>query len=203
MQYIDDAVRAGGGTQIGRIEYFQHAHAGLRAFTQSELAQGLAAELFGEPAQLFKDKINYKLPGGAGFEAHQDIQAGWDKYCALQLTVVVHLDAATPENGCLEIARGAPRRRLIGESWRPLAGGEIAGLEFVPIPAQPGDLLCFDSYVPHRSAPNASASARRVLYLTYNPRSAGDHYERYFADKRAAYPPDAERAPGATYRYRV
>ena len=33
-------------------------------------------ELFGEPAVLFKEKINFKMPGGAGFKAHQDQQAG-------------------------------------------------------------------------------------------------------------------------------
>lgn len=203
MKYIDDAVRESGGDQLGRIEYFQHSHAGLRAFTHSELALGLVEQLFGEPALLFKDKVNYKLPGGAPFEPHQDIQAGWSKYCGSHLTLVVHLDAATPENGCLEVARGAPRHQLLGESWRPLEGDGLRGLEFVPCPAEPGELLCFDSYVPHRSASNRSASPRRVLYLTYNPRSQGDHYERYFADKRAAYPPDAEREPGRTYRYRV
>jgi hypothetical protein len=36
-----------------------------------------------------------------------------------------------------------------------------------------------------------------------NPLSAGDHLERYYADKRASYPPDIERDPDKEYRYRV
>ncbi len=39
--------------------------------------RGAVATLFGEPAMLFKDKINFKLPGGDGFKPHQDQQTGW------------------------------------------------------------------------------------------------------------------------------
>ena len=37
-------------------------------------------ELMGEESVLFKDKINYKYPGGEGFQPHQDITAGWGNY---------------------------------------------------------------------------------------------------------------------------
>jgi hypothetical protein len=42
-----------------------------------------------------------------------------------------------------------------------------------------------------------------VLYVTYNRASAGDHRQRYYADKRASYPPDIERDPAKTYVFRV
>jgi len=29
---------------------------------------------------LFKEKVNFKMPGGDGFKPHQDSQAGWDRY---------------------------------------------------------------------------------------------------------------------------
>ncbi len=44
---------------------------------------------------------------------------------------------------------------------------------------------------------------RRVLYVTYNRASEGDHRARYVADKRANFPPDIEREPGKTYVFRV
>ena len=44
---------------------------------------------------------------------------------------------------------------------------------------------------------------RRVLYVTYNRASEGDHRAAYFADKRKSYPPDIEREPGRTYVFRV
>jgi 2-aminoethylphosphonate dioxygenase len=161
------------------------------------------ADLLGEPAVLFKDKINLKLPGGDGFEPHQDQQAGWSAYAPLFVTALVSIDESTEANGCLELAAGHHARGLIGREWAPLAGPDLAGVEFRPCPTKPGDALFFDSYVPHRSGPNLSEEPRRVLYVTYNRLADGDHRARYYADKRRAYPPDVEREPGTRYVYRV
>jgi ectoine hydroxylase-related dioxygenase (phytanoyl-CoA dioxygenase family) len=73
----------------------------------------------------------------------------------------------------------------------------------MPLPTAPGDAVFFDSYVPHASKPNLTPDSRRVLYLTYNRAADGDLRARYFADKRAAFPPDIDRKPGVEYRYRV
>jgi len=72
-----------------------------------------------------------------------------------------------------------------------------------PVPTRAGDAVFFDSYTPHASGPNLTAERRRVLYVTYNRRSAGDHRERYYADKRKSFPPDIERDPTRTYTFRV
>ncbi len=63
--------------------------------------------------------------------------------------------------------------------------------------------MFFDSFAPHRSAPNLTDRPRRALYVTYNRASEGDHRARYVADKRANFPPDIEREPGKTYVFRV
>jgi ectoine hydroxylase-related dioxygenase (phytanoyl-CoA dioxygenase family) len=57
--------------------------------------------------------------------------------------------------------------------------------------------VLFDSYLPHRSGPNRSHAPRRALYVTYNRASEGDRRDEYFALKRASFPPECERAPGA------
>jgi 2-aminoethylphosphonate dioxygenase len=63
-----------------RIENFHPYHAGFRAtFDEGPLA-AVAAALLEGPAVLFKDKINFKMPGGDRFEPHQDQQAGWSTY---------------------------------------------------------------------------------------------------------------------------
>ena len=49
--------------------------------------------------------------------------------------------------------------------------------------AEPGDVVYFDSYAPHRSGTNRSSRPRRALYLTYNAASAGDLRDTYYADK--------------------
>ncbi len=203
MKYFDDSLLAPGQRVLSRIENFVPYHEGLAGLIGGEGLLGRVSGLFGEEAVLFKEKINFKLPGGGGFEAHQDVQAGWDDYAGLYITALVSIDAATPQNGCLEIAAGHHTRGMIGERWRPLSGGELAGVEFTPCPAAPGDALFFDSVTPHRSDPNMTGAPRRVLYVTYNRLSEGDHRARYYADKRASYPPDCEREPGKTYTFRV
>jgi hypothetical protein len=120
-----------------------------------------------------------------------------------ELPALVSVDAATVENGCLEVAAGHHRRGIIGESWKPMDGEDLHGVEFVSVPTEPGDTVFFDSYLPHRSEPNLTDAPRRVLYVTYDKLSEGDRRAQYYADKRQSYPPDIEREPGKEYVYRV
>ena len=203
MKYFDDSLKRPGERVLNRVENLCPYHAGFGALVTGGALAGRVAELLGEPAVLFKEKINFKLPGGGGFAAHPDIQAGWDTYGSLYVTALVSVDEATVANGCIELAAGHHLRGMIGESWRPLGDDELAGVAFAPMPTAPGDTVFFDSFTPHRSAPNMTDSPRRVLYITYNRASQGDHRARYYADKRASYPPDIERDPGKEYVFRV
>jgi hypothetical protein len=185
---------------VNRIENIAPFHAGFQALT--EALKGPVGQLLGEEAVLFKEKINFKMPGGDGFKPHQDSQAGWDKYADFFISVLLSIDEATAENGCIEIVGGHHKRGLF-RSWQPLTEKDMAGMKFVPCPTRPGDIVFFDCYAPHQSAPNLSDKIRRIYYATYNRRSAGDHMARYYADKHASYPPDIDRDPGKTYVFRV
>lgn len=205
MVYSEQSLLDPDARVVQRIEYFCRAHDGFDGMLNRESLPAAAAQLLGEPVCLFKEKINFKYPGGGGFEAHQDQQAGWSTYAPVFLSVLVGIDRATLENGCLEIESGRPERLtgLIGEEWKPLDDGPQAQFGYRAVPTEPGDVIFFDSYVPHRSAPNLTGSPRRILYATYNGRSHGDHREGYFRDKRANFPPDCEREPGKVYTFRV
>lgn len=203
MVYYEDSLSEPGKRVVQRIEDLTPFHAVFRALYREGRMAAAVAELLGEPAVLFKDKINFKLPGGDGFKAHQDQQAGWGAYASFYVTALVGIDPATLENGCLELAAGWHDRGLVGAEWTPLGEREVAGMDFVACPTAPGDAVFFDSFAPHRSGPNLTERARRVLYVTYNRASEGDHRVRYFADKRKSFPPDIERAPGKTYVFRV
>ena len=203
MVYHETSLTKPGTRVIQRIEDLTPFHEGFRALYLRGRMQAAVATLLDEPATLFKDKINFKLPGGDGFKAHQDVQAGWNAYANYCITALVSIDAATTENGCLEMAAGWHRKGLVGDEWTPLGEGETAGMRFVPYPTAPGDAMFFDSYAPHRSGPNLTSSSRRVLYVTYNRASEGDHRARYFANKRKNFPPDIERDPSKTYIFRV
>ncbi|MBT8040996.1 MAG: phytanoyl-CoA dioxygenase family protein [Gammaproteobacteria bacterium] len=186
-----------------RIENFVPFHEGFSALILRRRMVQAVSELFGEKAVLFKDKINFKLPGGDGFKEHQDVQAGWDDYADLHITAMIAIDETNEENGSLEMIPGLHRQGILGEMWAPLTDENTGHSEYLPVHCQPGDAVFFDSYAPHRSAPNRTPHARRVLYITYNKLSEGDSRERYYADKHQNFPPDVERDPDGDYRFKV
>lgn len=185
---------------IARIEYISPFHAGLAQL--SEALKAPVGQLLGEEAVLFKEKINFKMPGGEGYKPHQDSQAGWWQYGDYYVSVMVCIDEATEDNGCLKMVAGHHKRGLFRE-WEPLTAEDMVGMDFVLCPAKPGDVVFFDSYAPHASEPNLSDKIRRLYFATYNRRSDGDHLAEYYADKRKTYPPDIEREAGKEYVYKV
>jgi len=200
MVYHEDSLLAPGRRVVQRIEDFCSHHPAMDGLARKGALTRWLNRLMGGDTLLFKDKINFKYPGGDGFKAHQDQAAGWTRYAPVFVTALVTVDAATIENGCLEIATAPRQQQLIGAEWAPL---DEESLGLVTVPTQPGDVIFFDSFVAHASKPNLTAEPRRVLYLTYNLAEAGDHRSRYFAEKRAAFPPDIERLPGEVYVFRV
>jgi len=201
--YREKSLIDGAASLVQRIEDFCPFHAAFDAEMRTGRMARAVEQLLGGPAVLFKEKINFKMPGGAGFEPHQDQQAGWSAFAPLFVTALVCIDPATIENGCLEMADAPRFAGLIGQEWAPLTAEEMAGFSLTPLPGQPGDVVFFDSYAPHASKPNLTDRPRRALYVTYNRAADGDHRARYFAEKRANFPPDIERQPGKEYRFRV
>ncbi len=200
MMYFEQSKLDENKRILSRMEDFEPYHEGFSRLFNDEKMKGNTSQLFGEEAVLYKDKINFKMPGGDGFKAHQDVQAGWDRYSKLHITVLLSVDATTLENGCLEMAAGQHKKGLIGEKWQPL---DENALNYVAVPSEPGDAIFFDSFAPHRSEPNLTDKARRVLYVSYNRLSEGDHRRQYYIDKRASYPPDCERDADKEYVFRV
>ncbi len=203
MVYFEPSVTDPSRRVLQRIENFVDEDETLRALICARGLSEMTAQLLGAPAVLFKEKINFKMPGGQGFTPHQDIQPGWDSYAPYFISVLVTIDPSTAENGCLELAAGHHKRGWIGERMKPLTPEQLQGVEFVKVPTAPGDLIFFDCFAPHQSAPNLTDRPRRNLYLTYNRSDAGDYRSRYFSDKRASFPPDFERAPGSSYTFKV
>jgi hypothetical protein len=197
MRYYE---RHDGERMLARIENFVPYHQGLAAFFASPRLTEVLAVLCGEPVLLFKDKINFKLPGGAGFAPHQDAPAYVDFGVEHHLTLMVPIDPFTSENGCLEIAREACERVFLPQNLdSTLRRGVMEGLSSEALLAVPGDIIVFDAWVPHRSGPNRTSGPRRAYYLTFNPTSAGDHRAAYYARKRECFPPEYERRPGVDY----
>jgi ectoine hydroxylase-related dioxygenase (phytanoyl-CoA dioxygenase family) len=203
MMYFEKSLKEPGRRIINRIENFYPYHEGFRELFDDRRIRGRVSELLGETSVMFKEKINFKYPGGDGFKHHQDQAAGWGKYGGLFISVLISVDDATIENGCLEIVSGKGQHRTLDREWKPFDDAEIKAMQFQAVPTQPGDVIFFDSFVPHGSYPNLTNSRRRVLYVTYGRLSEGDHRVQYYVDKRKNYPPDCEREAGKQYFFRV
>lgn len=169
------------GPAIARSEDFDPNHHGLSSFLRTGILADVLASLFGEPAVLFKEKINYKHPGGAGFAPHQDATAY--RFVDHHISVMVPLDPATVESGCLYFAPIEPA--AIANTDGRMDPAWVDAATWTAAPVEPGDLVFFDSYTPHYSGPNTSDRSRRVMYLTYNAASHGDFRQQYYDDKKA------------------
>ena len=203
MRYYERRGGDAAAKMLARIENFVPYHERLAALFTGPRVLGLLADCAGEPVVLFKDKINFKLPGGAGFAPHQDAPAYVDFGIDQHVTLMAPVDAFTVDNGCLELARDARARVFLPQNPDgTLRAGVMDALDVEPILARPGDVIVFDAWVPHRSGPNHSSAPRRSFYLTFNPSSAGDRRTAYYERKRECFPPEYERVPGVDYAAR-
>lgn len=154
----------------------------------------------GDSATLFKEKINFKLPGGAGFTAHQDAPAFSDFGPEYHITMMISVDPSHSGNGGLEFSRCLPAGELLPQrSDGSIDTSTANALDWSPLPKEAGDIVFFDSYIPHRSPMNHSSDCRRVLYITYNRMRDGQVRVSYYQQKRACFPPECERLPGVDY----
>ena len=98
------------GPKLCRTENFIPYHEGLRSLLTNGPVATMAGQLLGEPALLYKEKINYKLVGGAGFRPHQDAPAY--PFVDRTISVMIAVDKSTMENGCLEVVSGQHQELL-------------------------------------------------------------------------------------------
>jgi len=174
-----------------RSEHFVEVHAGLRAFLTEGAMPATAGALLGEPAVLYKEKCNYKLPGGAGYSPHQDAPAY--RFVETHVSCMVAIDDATVANGCLEVVSGAHDRIWPQDERGCIAPEVVATMRWEPVEVPAGGTLWFHSRTPHRSGPNRSDRPRRALYPTYNAAREGTLRDEYYRAKAAELADDEPR----------
>jgi ectoine hydroxylase-related dioxygenase (phytanoyl-CoA dioxygenase family) len=171
------------GPELCRSENLIPFHQGLRELLTAGTMVDTASALLGEPAVLYKEKINYKLAGGAGYAPHQDAPAY--RFIDVHVSCMVAIDDANAANGCLEVASGMHHRMLPTDDVGCIRADVVDSLEWAEVEVRAGQTLWFHSRTPHRSGPNRSAAPRRALYPTYNAASEGDRRADYYRQKQA------------------
>ncbi len=155
---------------------------------------GTLSDLFGEEPLLFKEKVNYKVPGCRADKIHQDQAAGWNAYSNYFITMCIIVDKNTLKNGAMRFLNsGNYKKSLIADEWKPMYEDDENiwnDDEYVTFLADPGDVVFFNSYLPHGSPPNESKKARRNILLSFNKNSDGYQRKRYYEDKLKTYPPN-------------
>jgi 2-aminoethylphosphonate dioxygenase len=144
------------------------------------------AELYREPACLFKDKLIFKPPGVKGYGLHQD-WIGWPGFPRSFLTVLIPFDRAGADNGATEVFAGYHHNGSLSPEdgeYHELPPDSVDADRGVILELEPGDVAIFGGFTPHRSAPNRSDRWRRQLYLSYNKESDGGpqrakHYDEF------------------------
>ncbi|KAI8339128.1 hypothetical protein BC941DRAFT_422153 [Chlamydoabsidia padenii] len=191
--------------QLCRTENFTPYHAGMNAYVKSPRLLKILQELHGEEYVLFKEKVNYKLPGGGGFPAHQDAPAFIQFGQSSHMTVMFTIDPTTNENGCLEVVPGSHKNNYDcgilpqEKSDNSISLEWCAQNQWIPVHCKPGSILIFGAYLAHRSGDNKTDYSRRAVYLTNNAAKEGDFRDRYYEDKRKLFPPAYERVDGQDY----
>jgi phytanoyl-CoA hydroxylase len=162
------------------IEPFHHLDGSFQRLVDDPRLVAPMRELVGdEGVALFTDKLNLKRPReGSAFGWHQD-SPYWAHFCAhldRLPNVMLALDDACAENGCLRVIRGSHRAGpLPGREGEGVLGPLFTHPRYVDetaavaaaMPA--GSLLFFSPHTIHGSPPNLSDAPRRALVLTYQP----------------------------------
>ncbi|MSQ65839.1 MAG: phytanoyl-CoA dioxygenase family protein [Limnohabitans sp.] len=137
-------------------------------------------QMLGGEVYHYHSKLTAKEPlEGGAWEWHQDYGYWYHNGCLLphMASVMVALDKATRENGCLQVIRGS---HLAGRVEHGIIPGEQVGadpkrveemlrhmpLEYVEM--EPGDGLFFHANVMHRSDQNRSPNRRWTVLFCYN-----------------------------------
>lgn len=187
--------------QLSRIENFIPFHEGMKNIFTGHTIVDLISELMGEQAVLYKERINFKSPGGGPHAAHQDgvayeqgENAAFDPNINPYLSILISIDDATEENGCLQVVPEWPVDNLEiipmeapfpdRPDYMKIKQSLEDQMTWKKLPTKPGDALIFTERLPHRSEPNLSDKTRRIIYGVYNPLSVGDKREQYYKDKR-------------------
>ena len=148
-------------------------------------------DMLGGEVYHYHSKLTAKEPyDGGAWEWHQDYGYWYHNGCMYPYmgSVMVALDRANRDNGCLQVLRGS---HLAGRVDHGVLPGEQVGadlrrveemkkqLELVYVELEPGDGLFFHANVMHRSDQNRSPNRRWTVLFCYNAARNNPYMEHH------------------------
>ena len=148
-------------------------------------------DMLGGEVYHYHSKLTAKEPyDGGAWEWHQDYGYWYHNGCMYPYmgSVMVALDRANRDNGCLQVLRGS---HLAGRVDHGVLPGEQVGadmrrveqmkqqLELVYVELEPGDGLFFHANVMHRSDQNRSPNRRWTVLFCFNAARNNPYLEHH------------------------
>jgi ectoine hydroxylase-related dioxygenase (phytanoyl-CoA dioxygenase family) len=170
----------------------------LREFISQPRVVHLLRDIVGPDFWVRWDQSIEKVPGGDEFPWHQD--NGYNGLKDGHFQFWVALSEMTPENGGLWLQRGSHRfgnrpHHLVENHLVCPGDPETA----VFVPAEPGDVLVFSSFMLHRTSPNVSEKSRLAYVVEY---MSLDHFDPFVERPYFVVARGGEPRPGFVNFYR-
>lgn len=164
------------GRLVRRIYQPCTHYAPFRELSDSPKLLDSVASLLGPDLVFHYSKINMKPPSiGSVVEWHQDLS-----YYPLtndgSLAVLIYLDDADVENGCLQVIPGRHKGKLLNHAQDGYFVGKIVESvdesQAVPLEGKAGTGIFMHAMTPHASVTNLSDRPRRTVILSYRAADA-------------------------------
>ena len=190
---------------LRRIEKITNYSQGAKKLLKSKKLLEALELLQQNKIELFKDKLNFKYPGGKGFVPHIDghfywkdktnkIRKGWKVYGKSFINAVIPLEKSNKKNGYIKVAEKKYTEKYLGKNWATITNKlikwtpnmqskTIKNFRFKSFTMNVGDVLFFDWKAAHCSENNNSKNSRMIFYATYNNKEDKPQRTKYYSDK--------------------
>ncbi len=180
-------------------------HEEFRKMAMDERLLDCVESIVGPNINIHHSKLNMKPPRvGSVVEWHQDL-AYFPHTNDDLISLLVYLDEATEENGCLRVLprhhthffeHDTPEGKFAGMITENLENGRFG--KPVKLEALAGSVIFMHCITPHSSLPNRSDKSRRTLIFEYR---AADSFPIYFGDQTKKIESKSRLARGKPSRF--
>ncbi len=164
------------GTAVRRLYEPCEYYDAFRACAASDTILDCVEQLVGPNILLHYSKVNMKPASvGSVVEWHQDL-CYFPQTNSDLVTVLIYLDNATIENGCLQVLPGRHREPPLDHTHDGYFQGRVTedvdDSAAVSVEAPAGSVVFMHCLTPHSSAPNTSGEQRRTFIVGYRAADA-------------------------------
>ncbi len=140
-------------------------------YMQHPVFREITEALIGPNVSIFRAMfMNKPAEHGTHLPWHQDVGIGWGLDSNPEVTIWTALDAATVENGCMQVVPGSHKHGVINEMHFPSEGDQARYArdeDCIHMEADAGEAILLNNLLLHRSARNPTGKPRRAFSIAY------------------------------------